>query len=157
MALYYEFDVDLDPQPKWDEALREMLFAMGRPELTSALISQGDGAYVNCDDFDLSCAPMSTHSPRVEILKEELDISVNFRFRWRVSKFSKGAEPQLFRGVNHWFGKSSGDAVFYFNGDIVYLMRRGGQLYLNNAPGMWTPYWLQFITQPYEMLKIPVL
>jgi hypothetical protein len=32
----------------------------------------------------------------------------------------------------------------------------GGRLYLNNAPGQWTPYGLQFITQPYEMIKIPI-
>jgi hypothetical protein len=155
MALHYEFDLDLDPQPKWDEALREMLFAMGRPELTSDLICQGDGGYVNCDDFDLGCVPISTHPLGVDILKEELDISVNFMFRCRVSKFSEVAKPQLFRGVNDWLGKSSRDAVFFFNGDIVYLVRRGGQLYANSEA--WTPYWLQFITQPYEMIKIPVL
>jgi hypothetical protein len=155
MALYYEFDLDLDPLPKWDEALREMLLAMGRPELISAILSEDDEGYVDCDDFELDCT--SPHPVRVEILKDELDISVNFRFRSRVSKFSEVAEPQLLRGVNHWLGKSSRDAVYYFNGESFHLMRRGGRLYLNNAPGMWTPYWLQFITQPYEMMKIPIL
>jgi hypothetical protein len=159
MALEYEFSLELIPRPRWEDAMREFLSAMGRAEAMSG-VTPGDGGgcvYWNDPYCLLNCGPEPEGSLHQQIRREEFGISINFEFGFRFRE-SIPWIPEILRGVNHFLGKSSRDAVFLFNGEYIYLMRREGQLYLNNTdPGLWVPERLQFITQPYEMIKIPVL
>jgi hypothetical protein len=156
MAAEYEFSLELIPPPRWEDVLSEFLSAMGRADAMLTVTPGDTGGYVYWKDpyCLLSCNLRPENSLHQQILREELRISVNFQFRFRFRETWPWL-PEIMRGVDHFLGKYSGDAVFLFNGEIICLMRRGGQLYANSEA--WTPYWLQFITQPYEMIKIPVL
>jgi hypothetical protein len=159
MALEYKFCLKLIPLPRWEDAMREFLSAMGRAEAMSCVTPGDDGGSVYWKEpyCLLTCGLPPEDSLVPQILQEELGISINFCFWFRFRE-SIPWMPEILRGVDHFLGKSSRDAVFYFNGEYVWLMRREGQLYLNNTdPGLWIPERLQFITQPYEMIKIPVL
>jgi hypothetical protein len=158
MAAEYDFSLELIPPPRWEDAMREFLSAMGQADAMSNVTSGDGGGYVYWKEpyLLLNCGPEPEDTLHQQILREELGISINFGFEFRFKDFPW--EPEILRGVDRFLRKSSRDAVFYFNGEYVWLMRREGQLYLNNTdPTLWVPERLQFITQPYEMIKIPVL
>jgi hypothetical protein len=53
--------------------------------------------------------------------------------------------------------ETEGDVVLTFEGEIVWLLRKGGQLVISNRDGFWTPEATALLPQPYERATLPNL
>ncbi|MCH8296167.1 hypothetical protein IH992_34240 [Candidatus Poribacteria bacterium] len=50
-----------------------------------------------------------------------------------------------------------GDTVLLFNGEVVWLLRKAGELILNSSKDLWRPDFLFLVTLPYKMKDLPTL
>ena len=50
-----------------------------------------------------------------------------------------------------------GDATLLFNGEVVWLLRKGGELILNSNQDLWRPEYLALVTLPYAVKDLPTL
>jgi len=50
-----------------------------------------------------------------------------------------------------------GDAALLFNGDVVWLLRKGGQLTISNEDDFWEPDLQALLPQPFDRASLPVL
>jgi hypothetical protein len=50
--------------------------------------------------------------------------------------------------------RAPGDAVLHYEYTDVWLVRRGGQLLLNDVPGLWSPERLAWIPVPYQLAPL---
>jgi hypothetical protein len=50
-----------------------------------------------------------------------------------------------------------GDAALLFNGEVVWFVRKAGELILSSNRDLWRPEFLDLVTLPYKMKDFPVL
>jgi hypothetical protein len=80
---------------------------------------------------------------------------VLFRFDKHTDVVEQRAD--MVRLVSAVLRGSQGDAVLTYQGEIVWLLRKGGQLTINDRDDFWTPHIIALLPQPYERANLPVL
>lgn len=50
-----------------------------------------------------------------------------------------------------------GDVVLTFAGEIVWLLRKGGQLTINDRDDFWIPDTAELLPHPFQRANLPVL
>ena len=92
-------------------------------------------------------------------LKEELGIESSVSIMFRLDKFEDREHQRnvLLRATIELLCQVPGDAALLFNGEVVFLLRKEGELTLNSGMDLWRPADLALVTLPYKMRDIPTL
>ncbi|MDH6134732.1 hypothetical protein P3T37_004136 [Kitasatospora sp. MAA4] len=74
---------------------------------------------------------------------------------WVVFRFDKfsdssGQQDDMVRLVSGLLERVTGDAVLHFDFEVVWLLRRGGELSLNERDDIWPPQRLAAVSLPYR-------
>lgn len=100
-----------------------------------------------------------TPPPFPDPIEEELGFTATVRVLFR---FTSAADPakqrhDMVRLVSVLLNEIHGDAVLMFAGELVWLLRKGGQLTISNRDDLWHPDLLALLPQPFERASLPVL
>jgi hypothetical protein len=97
--------------------------------------------------------------PFPDPLEEELGFTatVNMLFRFNRSADVEKQRHDMVRLVSVLLTEICGDAVLAFAGEVVYLLRKGGQLTISDRDDRWPPHLRALLPQPYERGRLPVL
>ncbi len=105
----------------------------------------------------ISAYRFKANEPR--FIAEELGIEVSLSIGFRLDKF-KDLDAQrhlLLQGTIELLRQVKGDAVLLFNGEVVWLLRKAGELILNSGMDLWRPEYLVLVPLPYQMKDLPTL
>jgi hypothetical protein len=83
---------------------------------------------------------------------EDLGFIPTVRVAFRLGKFTDMSAQQddMIRIVSHLLDRVPGDAVLHFQYEYIWLLRRGGELSLNERSDIWPPQRLAAVRQPYR-------
>jgi hypothetical protein len=83
---------------------------------------------------------------------EDLGFSPTVVVAFRLGKFTDMSAQQddMIRLVSHLLDRVPGDAVLHFQYEYIWLLRRGGELSLNERSDIWPPHRLAAVHQPYR-------
>ncbi|MDC0712484.1 SitI3 family protein [Stigmatella sp. ncwal1] len=154
MSLDYGFNIKTALTPQ--QVLRIALAELGlEPE--TALDSPGVFKETAGPGFLASAGPVAPLSQT--ILQEDLGIapSVNLHFWIDSGEERHAAITSMLQAGLAVLRQVPGDAVLLFIGETVLLLRRQGQLFLDERTGIWTPERLKQVDMPYTMKHFPVL
>ena len=76
--------------------------------------------------------------------------TVSVRFQLGRSSEPSGQQDDMIRLVSGLLGRDPGDAVLHFQFEVIWLLRRGGDLSLNERDDVWPPHRLAAVSQPYR-------
>jgi hypothetical protein len=82
---------------------------------------------------------------------------VTVRFRLSKLKDLEAQRKILLRATIELLRQIPGDATLLFNGEVVWLLRKGGELILNSNQDLWRPDSLALVTLPYTVKDLPTL
>ena len=100
----------------------------------------------------------NTSIERASFLEDELGIQPKITILFRLDKQEPETQKKvMLRAMIELITQLPGDAVLLFNGEVVWLLRKRGQLVLNSSIGLWTPEYLLLVSLPYTMEEIPIL
>ncbi len=88
------------------------------------------------------------------------DFSINARVQviFRLDKFElERAQDSLVRCMSELLRADGSDVTLLFNGELVVLRRRAGELVLREGFGVWTPARLSSLGTPYQLGAITSL
>lgn len=75
--------------------------------------------------------------------------SVRFRLNGRKGELAD-QQDDMIRMASGLLSRVAGDAVLHFQFEDIWLLRRGGELSLNERDDLWPPGRLAVVTQPYR-------
>lgn len=85
-------------------------------------------------------------------VSEDYSIDAQVRVMFRLDKFEMGkAQDALARCVAEFVRADDGDMLLLFNGELVALRRRSGDLVLREGFGVWAPERLALFGTPYRL------
>ncbi|WP_052708713.1 SitI3 family protein [Streptomyces sp. NRRL S-495] len=80
----------------------------------------------------------------------EVTPTVSVAFRLDKTDDLSGQEDDIVRLVSGLLTRLPGDAVLQYHYEVIWLLRRGGELSLNERDDLWTPARLAAVPQPYR-------
>ena len=97
--------------------------------------------------------------PFPDPVEEELGFAptVNVVFRFNTAADVQQQRRDMVSLVSTLLTGTPGDAVLMFAGEVVWLLRKGGQLTISNRDDFWTPDIVELLPRPYERASLPVL
>lgn len=100
-----------------------------------------------------------TPLPFPDPIEEELGFTatVSVLFRFTSATDLARQRHDMVRLVSVLLNEIRGDAVLMFAGELVWLLRKGGQLTISNRDDLWRPDLLALLPQPFERASLPVL
>jgi hypothetical protein len=151
MAISYSFAVATrSTTAQVARALRDVAQAsglLGAPVTSESLITDGalTAAGTRLRVRDVRPEPWN---PVVSDLGFTPTISVSFRLDSDSDITSQ--QDDMIRLVDGLLGLFTGDAVLHFEYEIIWLLRRDGDLSLNDEDDVWPPHRLALMSQPYR-------
>jgi hypothetical protein len=100
-------------------------------------------------------APLPFPDPVAEELGFETTVSVLFRLNSALDVEKQ--KHDMVRLVAAMLTELRGDAVLMFAGELVSLLRKGGQLTISNRDDFWAPDLRALLPQPYERVSLPAI
>jgi hypothetical protein len=163
MAIEYTLYIDTDQNP---ETVMEQMFAgIGlKPRIEksggfASLLRRRPPVFRSTSGPGFITSAYKTSDFGRSLLMEEMEINPGVSIGFRLSKF-KDWEPQvrtMLQATLQLLREIPGDAVLLFNGELVWLLRKAGELTLNRRTDLWRPEFLKLVTSPYKMEDIPIL
>ena len=86
------------------------------------------------------------------LIKEELDLEPRLHLLLRLDKFENRAivKKQLIFFIKSILQKTYGDCVALFNHEEVLLIRRSGEININQNSSFWNSDYLELLNEPYK-------
>lgn len=111
------------------------------------------------DSGVLVVASAATPLPFPDPVEQELGVTPTVHVLFRFDKDTDWAKQRhdMVRLVSAVLREIRGDVVLAFAGEIVWLLRRNGQLTISNRDDFWTPDVVELLPHPYEWANLPVL
>jgi hypothetical protein len=154
MALDYSLDIQTELHPK--QALKLISVSIGSD---SGVKKRNRRVFISTDASGLIISAYRFKASDPCFIAEDLGIEVSMSIGFRLSKF-KDLEVQkhaLLKATIELLRLVSGDAVLLFNGEVIWLLRKSGDLILNSHKDLWRPELLALVTLPYKMKDLPTL
>jgi hypothetical protein len=100
-----------------------------------------------------------TPPPFPDPIEEELGFTATVSVLFRLTSAADLAKQghDMVRLVSVLLNELRGDAVLMFAGELVWLLRKGGQLTISNRDDFWRPDLLALLPRPFERASLPVL
>ena len=87
----------------------------------------------------------------------EIDPSVTIRFRLDIFEDFNAQKHVMLQATIELLRQVNGDSVLLFNGEVIWLLRKAGELTLNSSKDFWRPDLLALVTLPYKIKDFPTL
>lgn len=100
-------------------------------------------------------SPLPFPDPVAKELGFETTVSVLFRFNSALDVEKQ--KHDMVRLVSVLLNEIRGDAVLMFAGEVVWLLRKGGQLTISDRDDFWQPDVRALLPQSYERASLPVM
>lgn len=155
MALEYGLYIQTDLHPK--QALKLMFTGVGIDVRIEK--SKKRGVFLSTDASGLITDAYCFKDNDTSHIAADLGISAAMLIMFRLNKFTdlEAQKKVLIRLTIELLRQVEGDAVLLFNGEVVWLLRKQGELILNSDMNLWRPDALVLVTLPYEMKDLPTL
>jgi hypothetical protein len=107
----------------------------------------------------LTAVSASAPLPFPDPVEQELGVkpAVHVLFRFDKDLDATEQRTDMVRLVSAVLKETQGDVVLTFEGEIVWLLRKGGQLVISDRDGFWTPEATALLPQPHERATLPTL
>ncbi|NJL73232.1 MAG: hypothetical protein HC888_17675 [Candidatus Competibacteraceae bacterium] len=90
-----------------------------------------------------------------EFVREDFSVNPRVQVNFRLDKFNlMSAQDSLARCISALATADAGDMILLFNGEMVVLQRREGDLLLREGFGVWTPERILLFTTPHRIGSI---
>lgn len=101
----------------------------------------------------------STPLPFPDPIEQELGVTPTVHVLFRFDKETDVVDQRadMVRLVSAVLRGSQGDAVLTYQGEVVWLLRKGGRLTISDRDDFWIPPIRALLAQPYERASLPVL
>jgi hypothetical protein len=113
-----------------------------------------DELLANKEDRNGTILTVSDCTPRWpwDVVRDELGFTPTVSVGFRLDKFRSLAdqEDDIVRLTSALLDCIPGDAVLHWDYEQIWLLRRDGELSLNERTDIWPPHRLALITQPYQ-------
>ncbi|MFG2530092.1 SitI3 family protein [Streptomyces sp. NPDC048516] len=76
--------------------------------------------------------------------------TASVRFQLGRSRGASDQQTDMIRLVSGLLSRAPGEAVLHFQFEVIWLLRRGGELALNERDDLWPPQRLAAVSQPYR-------
>ena len=90
--------------------------------------------------------------PWISVITTDLGFTPTVSVTFRLDKFRESSDQQddMIRLVAGLLDRVPGDAVLHFEYEVIWLLRRSGDLSLNERDDLWPPQRLTGLSQPYR-------
>jgi len=155
MALEYALYIQTELHSK--QVLELIFTGIG----VDALIRRSNkrGVFISTDASGLLTCAYRFKDGALSYIAADLGIVPSMLILFRLDKF-KDVEAQknvLLRATIELLRQVEGDAALLFNGEVVWLLRKRGELILNSGIALLKPDYLVLVTLPYKMKDFPTL
>jgi hypothetical protein len=150
MAIEYSLELNGSDAERISDLLAQNAEgATGDPHTEGAVLGSGV----------LVAVSASTPLPFPDPVEQELGVkpAVHVLFRFDRDADSAGQRTDMVRLVSAVLKETQGDVVLTFQGEVVWLLRKGGQLTISNRDGFWTPDLTALLPLPHERANLPEL
>lgn len=117
------------------------------------------GSSAVLDSGVLVAASATTPLPFPDPIEQELGVTSTVHVLFRFAKDTDPAKQRqdMVRLVSAVLREIEGDVVLTFAGEIVWLLRKDGQLTISDRDDFWTPDILALLPRVYDRANLPVL
>jgi hypothetical protein len=154
MALEYGLYIQTDFQPK--QVLQLMFRGIG----IDAHIEKAKkrGVFFSTDAPGVMADAYRFKGKRTSYVAAEFGISASMLIGFRLDSLEDRQKQKqiLLKATIELLHQITGDAVLLFNGEVVWLLRKAGELTLNSDTDLWRPEFLDLVTLPYKMKDFPI-
>ena len=155
MALEYGLYIQTDLHP--EQTLKLMFTGIGGEARVEK--SGKREVFISTDASGLTTYAYRFKDNDPSYIAADLGIAASMLILFRLDKF-KDLEAQknmLLQATIELLRQVSGDVVLLFNGEVIWLLRKAGDLILNSGMDLWRPDYLVLVTLPYKMKDLPML
>lgn len=155
MALEYGLYIQTDLHP--EGALKLMFAGIGVDAHIEK--SKKRGVFISTDASGLTTYAYRFKENDLSLIAADLGIKASLLILFHLDPLENREIQRnvLLRATIELLRQVKGDAVLLFNGEVVWLLRKEGELTLNRGPDLWRPDDLALITLPYLMKDLPTL
>ena len=155
MALEYGLYIQTHLHP--EQSLTLMFTGIG----VQARIKKLDkrGVFIATDPSGLTTYAYRFFDNYPSYIATDLGIEASMLIVFRLDKFQdwETQKKTLLRATLKLLRQVKGDAALLFNGEVVWLLHKEGELILNSGSDLWRPDDLVLVTLPYQMKDFPRL
>ena len=154
MALDYSLLLQTDLHPK--QALELMFTGIGVDARIKKLKRR---VFISTDASGLIISAYRFKANEPRFIAEDLgiEVSMSIGFRLDIFKDREIQKKRLLQATIELLRQVEGDAALLFNGEVIWLLRKAGELIRNSNTDLWRPEFLDLVTLPYQMKDLPTL
>ncbi|MBI1930892.1 hypothetical protein HYR99_42425 [Candidatus Poribacteria bacterium] len=154
MALDYSLFLQTDLHPK--QALKLLFTGIG---VDARIQKLRQHVFISTDASGLIISAYRFKSNEPRCIAEDLGIEVSLSIGFRLDPFEEREVQKkvLLQATIELLRQIKGDAALLFNGEVVWLLRKAGELILNSDTDLWRPEYLVLVPLPYQMKDLPTL
>ncbi|MGW0996710.1 SitI3 family protein [Streptomyces sp. NPDC002523] len=154
MAIEYDLDIatrsSVTEVAAWIAEIGRETGVFDSPVTDEQLMDKGVFAYTRLETCVsvLQQRPPQPWDPIVTDLGFTPTVGVGFRLAKGVEVSDQ--QDDMIRLIAPLLDRVEGDAVLHFQFEVIWLLRRNGELSLNERDDLWRPQRLALVTQPYR-------
>ena len=155
MALEYSLEVNTDLHP--EQVLKLMFTGISLNVCIEKLNRKGVLISADASGLRTVAYRLKKNEPSYIAADLGIEVSMHILFRLTSCEDRERQKKRLLRATIELLRHVEGDAALLFNGEVVWLLRKEGELTLNSDTDLWRPEFLALVTLPYHMKDLPIL
>jgi hypothetical protein len=154
MALEYSLYIQTDFHPK---KVLELMFT--GIDVAPHIKRSRRKVFISTDSSGLTTYANRFKANEPCFIAEDLGIEVSMSLLFHLDSFVDRQKQKgvFLQATFELLRQTSGDAALLFNGEVVWFVRKEGELILSSNRDLWRPEFLALVTLPYKVKDLPTL